>query len=50
VRSKLWDSSGHIAPGSLPTNGQIMERLSQGEVNAKDYDTNSPIRMKQTIY
>ena len=50
VRSKLWYSEMHVLKSNLPTVGEIMERLSNGEFDGKAYDTEYPERMKQTIY
>ena len=50
VRSKLWDSETHIAKSELPTVGEMMERLSNGEFDGKAYDAEYPERMKRTIY
>ena len=49
-RSKLWDSEMHIAKSQLPTVGEMMERLSNGEFDGKAYDAEYPERMKRTIY
>ena len=50
VRSKLWDPERHIAMSQLPTVGEMMERLSNGEFDGKAYDAEYPERMKRTIY
>jgi uncharacterized protein len=50
VRSRLWDSELHIAKSELPTVGEMMERLSNGEFDGKAYDAEYPERMKRTIY
>ena len=50
VRSRLWDPAMHIAKSELPTVGEMMERLSNGEFNGKAYDAEYPERMKRTIY
>jgi hypothetical protein len=50
VRSKLWDSTLHIKQSELPTVGEMMERLSNGEFDGKAYDAEYPERMKRTIY
>ena len=34
VRSKLWDPESHVPRESLPTTGQLMERLTAGETDA----------------
>jgi PPOX class probable FMN-dependent enzyme len=50
VRSRLWDPEMHAAKSELPTVGEIMERLSNGEFDGKAYDAEYPERMKRTIY
>lgn len=50
VRSRLWDSKMHVAKSELPTVGEMMERLSNGEFDGKAYDAEYPERMKRTIY
>ena len=50
VRSKLWDPAMHISKSELPTVGEMMERLSQGDFDGKAYDAEYPERMKRTIY
>jgi len=50
VRSKLWDPTMHIPKSELPTVGEMMERLSNGEFDGKAYDAEYPERMKRTIY
>ena len=50
VRSRLWDPDMHVAKSELPTVGEMMERLSNGEFDGKAYDAEYPERMKRTIY
>ena len=38
IRSELWNPAHFIDRSALPSNGQIQELLSQGEVEAKKYD------------
>lgn len=38
IRSELWNPAHFIDRSALPSNGQIHELLSQGEVEAKKYD------------
>lgn len=49
ARSQLWDASRHVSRGSLPTVGEMMQRLDKG-FDGKGYDAAYPERMKQTIY
>lgn len=50
VRSRLWDPAMHAAKSELPTAGEMMERLSNGDFDGKAYDAEYPERMKRTIY
>ena len=50
VRSRLWDPELHVAKSELPTVGEMMERLSNGEFDGNAYDAEYPERMKRTIY
>ncbi len=50
VRSKLWDSKLHVPAAALPTSGEIMQALTKGAINGKEYDTAYPARLKETIY
>lgn len=49
ARSKLWDASQHVDRKSLPTVGEMMQRLDSG-FDGKAYDAEYPERMKMTIY
>ncbi len=50
VRSKLWDPALHLHPADLPTSGEMMQAISQGEIDGKALDAAYPARMKETIY
>ncbi|MFN8017727.1 MAG: pyridoxamine 5'-phosphate oxidase family protein [Acidimicrobiales bacterium] len=54
VRSKLWDPSQHVDRLTLPTMGQIMERITDGALDGAAYDAAYdaayPERLRQTIY
>ena len=49
-RARLWDPEMHVAKSELPTVGEMMERLSNGEFDGKAYDAEYPERIKRTIY
>ena len=49
ARSKLWDASLHVARRSLPTVGEMMQKLDKG-FDGPAYDAEYPERMKKTIY
>lgn len=50
IRSSLWDPALHRAQSELPTNGQIMELITNGEFDGAAYDAAYPERIRQTIY
>ena len=50
IRSHLWDPSLHRAPADLPTVGQIMQAITDGEFDGQAYDDAYPERVRQTIY
>jgi PPOX class probable FMN-dependent enzyme len=49
ARSKLWDPSRHVAPGTLPSAGAMLAAVSRG-FDATGYDAALPERLKQTLY
>lgn len=49
TRSKLWDPSRHVAPGTLPSAGAMLAAVSRG-FDATAYDAALPERLKQTLY
>ncbi len=50
VRAGLWDGGRHAAPGSLPTPGQILAVMSQGETGGEAYDREWPARAAKTMW
>lgn len=50
ARSDLWNPAKHVAPGSLPTPGQILAALSEGRIGGEAYDRAWPERAKQTMW
>ena len=50
VRSALWDPARHVAPGDLPTPGEILAALSQDRVGGPDYDAAWPERARATLW
>ena len=50
ARSRLWDAETHADKTSLPTVGEMMERLAPGNFDGNAYDAEYPARMKRTIY
>ncbi|MBI3516418.1 MAG: pyridoxamine 5'-phosphate oxidase family protein [Proteobacteria bacterium] len=50
VRSDLWNPANHVPKSALPTGGEIMEAITKGALNGKEYDAAYPARIKATIY
>lgn len=50
VRGRLWDAESHVAPGTLPTPGQVLEGISQQRIDGAEYDRELPARVKTTLY
>lgn len=50
VRSRLWEPESHVPRESLPTTGQLMERLTAGATDAAAYDAASRDRLRATLY
>jgi uncharacterized protein len=50
VRGKVWHASTHITPADLPSVGEMLERLSNGEFDGTAYEAEYPERIKATIY
>jgi PPOX class probable FMN-dependent enzyme len=50
VRSGLWRAETQIARGELPSSGEILSALSNGEVDGAEHDRSYPARLKETIY
>ncbi len=50
VRSRLWHPEARIARSELPSSGDIMAEITEGEVDAAAYDRAYPQRLKDTHY
>ncbi|NOK10958.1 pyridoxamine 5'-phosphate oxidase family protein [Corallococcus exercitus] len=50
IRSGLWDPARHLARSELPSNGAILQALSQGTINGGEYDRELPGRLKTSLY
>ena len=50
VRSRIWDSATHVAPVDVPTAGQVLDRLSKGEIDGAAYDAEWPGRAAKTLW
>ena len=50
VRSRLWDPSLHVQPGSLPSVGKILADISRDGIDGEAYDRQLPERVRTTLY
>ena len=50
VRSRLWSPETQIERSELPSSGTMQAALTQGAVDAAEYDRGYPQRTKETIY
>ena len=50
VRSELWDSSRHAARGAVPSFGEVFDCITEGAINAAEYDQGMPERIAKTLY
>ncbi|HJQ56488.1 MAG TPA: pyridoxamine 5'-phosphate oxidase family protein [Vineibacter sp.] len=50
VRSDLWNPARHVAKSALPSSGEIMQALTKGRIDGRQYDAAYPARLKETIY
>ena len=50
IRSKLWDAGAHVDRASLPSNGTILDALTDGKLGGEAHDLNAPERIKATLY
>lgn len=50
LRSKLWDQETQLDRSTLPTTGQMLQRLTDGSFDGAAHDAAYPERVRQTIY
>jgi len=50
VRSRLWSADAQVPRSELPSTGEILANLSNGDIDAVEYDSAYPARLKETIY
>ena len=50
IRSKLWDPETQIDRRDVPTAGQILQAISNKEIDGQAFDSSYPDRIKQTLY
>ena len=50
IRSRLWASEAQLPRSALPSTGQILEEITNKEIDGAEHDRGYPERLKQTIY
>ncbi|MFO1024428.1 MAG: pyridoxamine 5'-phosphate oxidase family protein [Acetobacteraceae bacterium] len=50
LRSELWNPEKHIERSALPSNGRIIEDITNGTMNGADIDRSYPERIRLTMY
>lgn len=50
VRSHLWDPARYRDPSELPSVGEIVEAITGGAFDGKEFDASYPDRVRQTMY
>jgi len=50
LRSELWNPEGFLAPGALPSAGDILAAITDGNVGGAEYDRVWPERARQTLW
>jgi uncharacterized protein len=50
VRSRLWASEAQLPRSALPSTGQILEEITNKEIDGAEHDRGYPERLKHTIY
>lgn len=50
LRAGLWDSSKHVEKSEVPTIGEMLEAMTQGKINAEEYNSNWPVRAKTSMW
>lgn len=50
LRSQLWDAERQIQRSALPSNGTILQDLSQSAIEGTQYDREYPDRLKNSMY
>jgi uncharacterized protein len=50
LRAGLWDSSKHVEKSEVPTIGEMLEAVTQGKINAEEYNSNWPTRAKTSMW
>ena len=50
IRAGLWGAGAHVPADALPTAGDILAALSNGEAGGKAYDQEWPERAKRSMW
>ncbi len=50
LRAGLWDPAEHVEKSEVPTIGEMLEAVTQGKINAEEYNNNWPARAKTSMW
>lgn len=50
IRAGLWDAAKQVDPASLPTPGQILSNMTDGQVGGETYDRDWPERAAKSMW
>ncbi len=50
LRAGFWDAKNHVTKDEVPTNGDILEALTGGEINAENYNSGWAERAKNSMW
>jgi uncharacterized protein len=50
LRSGLWDATKFVAKDAVPSTGDVLESLTQGKINAAEYNRDWPGRAKVSMW
>ena len=50
IRSKLWDPEGRQTRDTVPSSGEMLRCIVEGDFDADQYDRDLPARIQNTLY
>ena len=50
LRAGLWDAANHVAKDAVPSNGEILEFISKGEIDGQAYNAGWAERAKNSMW
>lgn len=50
IRAGLWDASNHVDASTLPTPGEILQEMTAGGIDGKEYDAEWPTRAAKSMW